>query len=74
MKTCLLVIDVQASFTKRAYFNDVDVPAFLAAQNKLITGAQAAGMPVPSQPGRRRQRPLRHGVGLGVCDGGLGRL
>lgn len=46
MNTCLLVIDVQESFRHRPYFTDDDLPAYFAAQNALIRGAQAAGMPI----------------------------
>ncbi|MEX1167802.1 MAG: isochorismatase family protein [Hydrogenophaga sp.] len=46
MTTCLLVIDAQASFLHRPYSTDRDMPAYLAAQNGLIQGAQAAGMPI----------------------------
>lgn len=46
MKTCLLVIDVQESFRRRPYFSEQDLPAYLAAQNALITAAQAAGTPI----------------------------
>jgi nicotinamidase-related amidase len=46
MKTCLLVIDVQESFRHRPYFTEQDLPAYLAAQNALITAAQAAGTPI----------------------------
>ena len=46
MNTCLLVIDAQASFQHRPYATDRDIPAYLAAQNALIQGAQAAGMPI----------------------------
>ena len=46
MKTCLLVIDAQASFLHRPYATDRDMPAYLAAQNALIQGAQAAGIPI----------------------------
>ena len=46
MNTCLLVIDAQASFQHRPYSTDRDMPAYLAAQNALIQGAQAAGMPI----------------------------
>lgn len=59
MKTCLLVIDAQASFQHRPYFTDRDMPAYLAAQNALINGAQASDMPIvrivhvdgPAEPG-----------------------
>ena len=46
MNTCLLVIDAQASFQHRPYSTDRDMPAYLAAQNALIQGAQAAGIPI----------------------------
>ena len=46
MKTALLVIDVQESFRHRPFFTERDLPAYLAAQNALIAGAQAAGMPI----------------------------
>lgn len=46
MKTCLLVIDVQESFRHRPFFAERDVPAYLAAQNALITGCVARGVPV----------------------------
>jgi nicotinamidase-related amidase len=46
MNTALLVIDVQQSFTRRPYFTPTEVADFLAAQNALIAGAQAAGMPI----------------------------
>ena len=45
MKTCLLVIDVQESFRHRPYFTGHDLPAYLAAQNALIAGCQARGVP-----------------------------
>ena len=46
MNTCLLVIDAQASFLHRPYSTDRDMPAYLAAQNALIQGAQTAGIPI----------------------------
>jgi len=46
VRTALLVIDVQESFTRRPYFSDADVPAFLAAQNRLIEGCQDQGIPI----------------------------
>ncbi|AOW14044.1 hydrolase [Hydrogenophaga crassostreae] len=46
MNTCLLVIDAQASFQHRPYSSERDMPAYLAAQNALIHGAQSAGMPI----------------------------
>lgn len=46
MTTALLVIDVQQSFAHRPYFEPAEVPAYLAAQNRLIAGFEAAGLPV----------------------------
>jgi nicotinamidase-related amidase len=46
MRSVLIVIDVQESFTRRPYFSTVDVPAFLAAQNRLIEGFEAQGLPI----------------------------
>ena len=46
MTTALLVIDVQQSFRARPYWSDADAPAFLAALNGLIDGAQARGVPI----------------------------
>jgi nicotinamidase-related amidase len=46
MKICLIVIDAQESFRQRPYFTERDLPAYLAAQNALIEGAQAAGVPI----------------------------
>ena len=46
MKTCLLVIDAQASFQHRPYSTDRDMPTYLASQNALLQGAQAMGMPI----------------------------
>jgi nicotinamidase-related amidase len=46
MHTALLVIDVQESFRHRPFFQDHDLPAFLAAQNALIEGCLAQSIPV----------------------------
>lgn len=46
MTTALLVIDAQQSFTQRPYFEPAELPAYLAAQNRLIAGFEAAGLPV----------------------------
>lgn len=46
MNTCLIVIDVQESFRQRPYFTERDLPAYLAAQNALIGGCVARGIPV----------------------------
>lgn len=46
MKTALLVIDVQASFTVRSYWDPAELPAYLAAQNGLIAGFAERGLPI----------------------------
>lgn len=46
MKTCLILIDAQESFCQRPYFTDTDLPAYLAAQNALIDGCAARGIPI----------------------------
>ncbi|KQW64433.1 isochorismatase family protein [Variovorax sp. Root411] len=46
MKTCLIVIDAQESFRQRAYWNESQAAPYLAAQNALIEGCAAAGVPV----------------------------
>ncbi len=45
-KPALIVVDVQASFPARSYYVADDVPTFLAAQNRLISGFINAGAPV----------------------------
>ena len=46
MKTCLLVIDAQESFRHRPYYTDHGMPAYLSAQNALIAGCVARGVPI----------------------------
>lgn len=46
MKSCLIVIDVQESFRHRPYFDEMELPAYLAAQNALVSGFAAAGAPI----------------------------
>ena len=46
MKTCLILIDAQESFRQRPYFTTRDFPAYIAAQNALIEGCVARGIPV----------------------------
>ena len=46
MKNCLIVIDAQESFRHRPYYTAHDMPAYLAAQNVLIAGCVARGVPV----------------------------
>jgi len=45
-KSCLIVIDVQESFRHRPFFSENGLPAYLAAQNALIAGCLAQGIPV----------------------------
>ncbi|MBB3946637.1 nicotinamidase-related amidase [Rhizobium skierniewicense] len=45
-QTALLVIDVQESFRHAPYFDENGLAGYLAAQQKLIDGAEAAGMPI----------------------------
>ena len=40
------MIDAQESFRHRPYFTGHDVPAYLSAQNALIEGCVAAGIPI----------------------------
>lgn len=44
--TALLVIDVQESFRHRPFFTQRDLPGYLAAQNALVAGAAARGVPI----------------------------
>ncbi len=46
MKNCLIMIDSQESFRHRPYYTAHDMPAYLAAQNALIAGCVARGVPV----------------------------
>lgn len=46
MKSALLVIDVQQSFTRRPYWRTDDVPAFLEKLQGLIERCEAADIPV----------------------------
>jgi len=46
MKICLILIDAQESFRQRPYFTATDLPAYLAAQNALIDGCVAQGVPI----------------------------
>lgn len=45
-KSCLIVIDVQESFRHCPFFTEADLPAYLAAQNALIAGCVARGVPI----------------------------
>jgi nicotinamidase-related amidase len=44
--SALIVVDVQASFTVRPYWQTDDVPAYLKAQNDLIAGYAARKLPI----------------------------
>lgn len=46
MNTCLLVIDAQESFRHRPFWSEAALPAYLSAQNALIEGCRARGVPV----------------------------
>jgi nicotinamidase-related amidase len=46
VKTCLIVIDAQESFRHRPYYTEHDMPAYLSAQNALIEGCVAQGIPI----------------------------
>jgi nicotinamidase-related amidase len=46
MNTCLILIDAQESFRQRPYFTATDLPAFVTAQNALIDGCVAHGVPI----------------------------
>jgi nicotinamidase-related amidase len=68
MTTALLVIDVQQSFAHRPYFEPAEVPAYLAAQNRLIEGFAAARLPIVRvfhvQPDPTGADPFSHESGL----------
>jgi nicotinamidase-related amidase len=46
MHTALLLIDAQQSFRARPYWDDEDVPAYLAHTNALLAGAALRGIPI----------------------------
>ncbi|WP_431107295.1 cysteine hydrolase family protein [Variovorax paradoxus] len=46
MKSCLIVIDAQESFRQRAYWSEDVARPYFAAQNALIEGCVAAGVPI----------------------------
>jgi len=46
MTTCLIVIDAQESFRQRPYWDESLAAPYFAAQNALIEGAAAAGLPI----------------------------
>lgn len=66
--TCLLVIDVQQSFTHRPYFDEHGLADYLKAQNALIDGARQAGWPIVRvlhhEPGGAADAPFGLASGL----------
>ena len=67
MKSALLVIDVQQSFTHRPYWDDAELPAFSHSLQQLVNRAQQAGVPVlqvfhVDEEGQ--QNPFSHESGL----------
>jgi nicotinamidase-related amidase len=46
MKSALLVIDVQQSFTRRPYWNEAELPGFIQNLQQLVNRAHHAGLPV----------------------------
>ena len=66
--TAVLLIDVQASFTARPYWSSAELPAYLDATNRLLTGAQAAGLPIVqvfhTDGPDRADNPFAHASGL----------
>ena len=46
MKSCLIVIDAQESFRQRAYWSEDVAQPYFAAQNALIEGCLAVGLPI----------------------------
>lgn len=46
MKSALLVIDVQQSFTRRPYWDEAELPVFLQSLQLLVNRAGKAGVPV----------------------------
>lgn len=45
-ETALIVIDAQESFRHRPYFREEELPSYITAQQALIDGAKAAGIPI----------------------------
>jgi nicotinamidase-related amidase len=46
MKSALIVIDVQQSFTRRPYWDDSEFPAFISTLQGLVDRAERADIPV----------------------------
>lgn len=46
MKSALIAIDVQQSFTRRPYWDEAELPAFLSSLQSLVDRAERAGVPV----------------------------
>lgn len=79
MPTALLVIDVQESFRHRPFFTERGLPDYLRAQNALIQGAAARGIPIvrifhsagpdtPANPFAAASRQVRALQGLADFD------
>ncbi|WP_087747073.1 MULTISPECIES: isochorismatase family protein [unclassified Acidovorax] len=79
MKSCLIVIDAQESFRHRPFFTAQGLPAYLAAQNALIAGCVARGVPVvrvlhcdgpavPANPFSAESGQVRPLAGLATFD------
>ncbi|HEY2807965.1 MAG TPA: isochorismatase family protein [Steroidobacteraceae bacterium] len=70
MKQVLLVIDAQESFRSRPYFNDAELPGFLANTQLLIDRCQAQGIPVVQvfhrEAGDDAANPFTHASGK-IC-------
>jgi nicotinamidase-related amidase len=46
MKSALVVIDVQQSFTRRPYWDAAELPVFMSSLQSLVDRAERAGIPV----------------------------
>ena len=46
MKSALIVVDVQQSFTRRPYWDETELPTFLSSLQGLVDRAERAGIPV----------------------------
>lgn len=68
LNTCLLLIDAQESFRQRPYFSAARYAPWLAAQNALIEGCVARGVPIVrvlhSDGPERADNPFARASGL----------
>jgi nicotinamidase-related amidase len=46
MKSALLVVDVQQSFTRRPYWDEAELPPFVQSLQQLVNRARQSGVPV----------------------------